>query len=138
MTRDNEQYAYFTLVGDFDPSVISERLGILPTDCWKKGDRNERTHLERKFSRWSLYSRLERAQPLESQLNDVLEQLLPIADAVRTIREEIEGHVALVSYLYRDYPGLTFEPVALAHLGAMKLAIDLDFYYLYSDKREDS
>ena len=57
MTKDNECYAYFTLVGEFDPKEITQRMGIEPTDSWMKGDINGKTKLERKFSRWSLHSR---------------------------------------------------------------------------------
>jgi hypothetical protein len=66
MTKDNEQYAYFTVFGDFDPEVITARLGLTPSESWIKGSRSERTHFERKFSRWSFNSRLERSQSLEA------------------------------------------------------------------------
>ena len=58
MTEPNQYYSYFTVAGDFDPAEITVLMGVVPTECWAKGDRNERTHLERKFSRWSLFSRL--------------------------------------------------------------------------------
>jgi hypothetical protein len=63
MTKPNELYAYFTITGDFDPASITARVAVEPTDCWTKGDENPRNHMERKFSRWSLYSRLERTRP---------------------------------------------------------------------------
>jgi len=49
MIDPNEQYAYFTLVGDFDPADISLQAGTTPTEYWIKGSRDERTHFERKF-----------------------------------------------------------------------------------------
>jgi hypothetical protein len=49
-------------------------VGVTPTECWLKGDVNPRTPLERKFSRWSLYSRLERTRELEDHITDVIEQ----------------------------------------------------------------
>jgi hypothetical protein len=69
MTDLNEQYAYFTIAGDFDPADISLQAGITPTECWIKGSRNERTHFERKFSRWSLFSRLDRTCDIEAHIN---------------------------------------------------------------------
>jgi hypothetical protein len=79
MTKDNEQFAYITVIGDFDPETITSRIGLKPSRVWAKGDRNEKTHLERKFSRWSLDSRLERSASLEDHVKDVLEQTLPKA-----------------------------------------------------------
>jgi hypothetical protein len=138
MMKENEQYAYFTLVGDFNPASITARIGLNPTKSWKKGDRSEQTNLERKFSRWSLYSRLDKGRPLERHVDDVLIQLEPVEDKIVAIRSEFEGYLSLVAYFYAGYPGLHFEAPALAKIGKMNLAMDMDFYYLYSDKREDS
>jgi len=75
MTEPNEQYAYFTIRGDFDPVDISKLVGVTPTEAWSKGSINPRTQLERKFSRWSLHSRLEKSRELEAHIADVIEQL---------------------------------------------------------------
>ncbi len=75
MTEPNEQYAYFTIIGDFDPADISKLVGVTPTEAWANDDINPRTQLERRFSRWSLYSRLERSRELEAHIADVIEQL---------------------------------------------------------------
>src|SRR5580658_8915534 len=75
MTEPNELYAYFTVSGDFDPAGISALVGVAPTESWVKGSTNPRTQRERRFSRWSLYSRLERSRELEAQIADVVGQL---------------------------------------------------------------
>jgi len=138
MTEPNIYRAYFTLVGDFDPADITLRLGIEPTRSWKKGDINPNTQYERNHSRWSLNSRLEQTASLESHVSDVLEQLRPHASSVEQIRDEVEGGLQLVAYFYSVYPGFSLEAPVLFELGKLKLGIDCDFYYLYSDKREDS
>lgn len=138
MTKDNEYYAYFTVVGEFDPANITVGIGLQPTDCWRKGDRNEKTHLERKFSRWNLYSRLDRSVAMEQQLTDVVEQLEQVGDAIRQVRAELSAYIQLVGYFYIDFPGLVFEPSLILRLAALNIGFDCDFYYMYSDKREDS
>jgi hypothetical protein len=138
MTKDNEQYAYITVVGDFDPETITAQLGLKPSEAWAKGERNERTHRERKFSRWSLNSRLERSASLEDHVKDVLEQALPKADQFRQVGDQYEVGVQLVGYFYNDYPGFGLIPAAISGLAHLKVGIDCDFYYLYSDTREDS
>ncbi len=75
MSQPNEQYAYFAVTGSFDPEEITRRTGISPGDSWRTGDLHPRTRLERKFSRWSLHSRLPRSQPLEAHIKDVLARL---------------------------------------------------------------
>jgi len=44
----------------------------------------------------------------------------------------------LVGWLYKDYPGLHFEKELVVGLAELELSVDFDFYYLYSDAREDS
>jgi hypothetical protein len=138
MTRLNEYKAYFTVTGEFDPEEISQRLQMEPSDAWKKGDRNERTHLERKFSRWSLNSRLDAFQSIEEQIADVLAQLDGKEDSVRELKRLYFTGMVTVGWFYKDYPGMTFDRELIAALAKFNLGMDCDFYYLYSDRREDS
>ena len=138
MAKDNEQYAYLTVVGDFDPATITAQLGLEPSKAWTKGERNERTHLERKSSRWSLNSRLERSSSLEDHLRDVLNQALPKADQIRKVGCEYQVGVQLVGYFYTDYPGFGIDREIISGLASLNASIDCDFYYLYSGISEDS
>jgi hypothetical protein len=89
MTDANEQYAYFTVTGEFYPAEISRAVGVQPTECWKRGEINPRTQLERKFNRWSLVSRLERQHPLEAHIRNVLDQLGSDTPAFVSFRQNI-------------------------------------------------
>ncbi|HWY99432.1 MAG TPA: DUF4279 domain-containing protein [Edaphobacter sp.] len=138
MTRPNEYRAYFTLVGEFDPADISTRLGLEPTSSWKKGDLNPKTQLERKHSRWNLNSRLGQSTSLEEQVRDVLEQLKVCSPTITDLRATVDGGMQLIGYFYTDYPGFGLDHETLSELGQLRPGIDCDFYYLYSEKREDS
>lgn len=138
MTKDNKQYAYLTLTGDFDPETISNHLGLQPSECWKKGTRNERTHFERKFSRWSLYSRLDKAASLEEHVRDILVQTSGHAAAIREIGQQFKCWLQLVGYFHNDNSGFGLDSDLIAGLAEMNAGIDCDFYYLYSPGREDS
>jgi Domain of unknown function (DUF4279) len=138
MTKDNEQYAYLSFTGDFDPASITDQLGMQPSESWIKGSRSERTHLERKFSRWSLNSRLERTASLEDHVRDVLEQTLSVAEQIRHIGETFTAYVQLVGWFHNDYPGFGLDSELISGLAQLNVGIDCDFYYLYSDRREDS
>ena len=71
-------------------------------------------------------------------MKDVLEQALPKADQFRQVGDQYEVGVQLVGYFYNDYPGFGVDPAAISGLAHLKVGIDCDFYYLYSDTREDS
>ena len=138
MTETNEQYAYFTVTGDFDPADISQVVGVSPTECWLRGDVNPRTQLERKFSRWSLYSRLERTCELEAHIADVIQQLRMHKRQFGEVSLKHGGVMQLVAYFKAGYPGLHLERELVESLAEFSLRVDFDFYYLYSDSREDS
>jgi hypothetical protein len=138
MTEPNEQYAYFTVTGDFDPADISQMVGVTPTECWLKGDVNPRTQRERKFSRWSLYSRIERTRELQAHIADVIEQLGMNKRQFVELSSKYGGVMQLVAYFKTDYPGLHLDRELVESLAEYALSVDFDFYYLYSDCREDS
>jgi len=95
-------------------------------------------HMERKFSRWSLYSRLERVRAFEDHILDVLEQLRANADGFRSVSQEFGGRLELVGYFYSEYPGLVFGRAQVAAMADFGLEVDFDFYFNYSDRREDT
>lgn len=136
MVEDNQQYAYFALEGGFDPADLTARVGVHPTECWRRGDICNRTRRERQASRWSLYSRLDRGNELEAHILDVLAQLDARAGAFAEVSREFGGWMQLVAYMYREYPGLHFGRDITEGLARYSLAVDFDFYWLYSDRRE--
>ena len=138
MIEDNEQYAYFSVADDFDPAEVTARVGVSPTTCWRRGDICPQTRRERKFSRWSLDSRLPRSYALEDHIRDVLAQLEGNPPAFAAVSREFGGVMQLVAYFRRDYPGLHFERDLTEGLNQFSLAVDLDFYWLYSHRREDT
>ena len=139
MSKPNEMYAYFTVSGDdLDPSEITKVLRIAPTYSWKKGDLNPRNSRERKFGRWSLYSRLPHSEEFEAHMADVLAQLDQNPDVFLSISEAYGGCMQLVGYFHSYYPGLYFTPETVQGLAKYKLGVDHDFYYLHSDSREDA
>jgi hypothetical protein len=68
----------------------------------------------------------------------VIEQLQPHCEAVSGLQPEFEPVLQLVAYFYASYPGFGLDATLVTALAELKVGIDCDFYYLYSDKREDS
>lgn len=138
MNEANQQRAYFTVAGEFDPEDVSRIVGVPPTRPWKKGEINPRTGLERKASRWSLDSRLSSSEPLEAHVRDVLQQPLANATVYAAVTENYGGVMQLVGYFYTSYPGFGLARTEINDLSKLGLQLDCDFYYLYSTEREES
>ena len=138
MSEPTEQYAYFTITDSFDPEEITRRAGISPTDSWKKGDLHPKRRMERKFSRWSLRSRLGTDRPLEEHISDVLAQFEQNPSELEKISREFSGCMQLVGYFHEGYPGLHFDATLIQELARYGLSVDFDFYELWSAGREDT
>lgn len=138
MSEPSEHYAYFTITDSFDPGEITRRVGVSPTDSWKKGDLHPKRRMERKFSRWCLRSRLEAYSELEDHIRDVLEQLEQNPSEFQKLAKEFSGCMQLVGYFHEGYPGLHFDSSLVQGLAKYGLSVDFDFYELWSDGREDT
>ncbi len=134
--KSNEQYAYFTVTGEFDPEEITKIVQTNPTKFWKKGDLNLKNGIERKFSRWCLYSRLAKDEDLEKHIDDVIIQLDECSEEVKNISEKYNGYIQLVGYFFHYYPGFYLKSELIIKIAEYKLSIDFDFYYLYSDEED--
>ena len=115
---------------------MTKKIGLEPTTSWKKGDLHPKTRLERKLNRWMLYTRLSKNEDLENHIKDVLGQLDSRKDTVVSVCAEFNAYIQLVGYFYLYYPGFHLDREDTARLGAYRLSLDCDFYYLFSDKRE--
>jgi len=136
MSEHNESYAYFTITGDFDPAEITAKVGIQPTDSWKKGDRHGKKQIEYKFSRWSLRSSLPDIESLENHIADVLKQLSKNKEGFRDISMKNDGCMQLVGIFNVDYPGLHFDSDLVSGLADYSLSVDFDFYHYWDTEEE--
>jgi len=132
MSKPNQAYAYFSLSAfDEEPEAITEMIGLTPTDTWKKGDVHPTARYERRFSRWTLRSRLPDSEALEDHVNDVLTQLESALARVAGLSKKYGGMIQLVGYFHTYYPGFGLSHEALAKIASLGACLDCDFYYLY-------
>ena len=126
--KENEQYAYFSLRGDFSAVDVTSRAGVTPRKFWQKGDLHHGGRV-REESWWSLESRLPRGATLEDHIKDVLEQLDKNEALFIELTRLHTGCMQLVGYFRDRYPGLNFEGELVAGLAKYRLSVDFDFYF---------
>jgi hypothetical protein len=81
---------------------------------------------------------LPHSRPFEEHITDVLEQLRTNADGFRSISQEFGGLLEVVGYFYSEYPGLVLDRKQIAAMAEFNLEVGFDYYYMYSDRREDT
>lgn len=134
MADINRQYAYFTITGSFDPVGITKLVGVNPTECWEQGDPHPSSPAKRRFSRWSLHSRLSDVEPVEKHVGDVLDQLDKNVEGFIHISQLYNGTLQIVGHFYTNYPGWGFDSSLILVLARYSLRFDFDFYEYHSNE----
>ena len=124
------QYAYLSVTSTEPLGHVADLLGHDPERYWDKDDdhllRNERT-LKRRFSRWTLESRLAETDELEAHLLALLEKLEPRAEQVRTLAAQHQCSIVCVVYGLQNH-GFRLPPDLLGRIAAMNVSLELDGY----------
>ena len=74
----NSCYTYFKITGDFDPDIITDRLGLHPDKSWKVGDKR-RNGTVYDFASWQI-GRCEQYDVLTE--NQMYNTIAPLVDKV--------------------------------------------------------
>ena len=139
METKNRCYTYFRIDGDFDPDVISARLGIIPNDSWKPGDPKKDGSLHT-ISCWTCGRCDEYDVYVENQMRKTISGLLDKIDVLNQIRNEfdVSFYLEVVPEIYVDdiNPCLapTLDVIDFCH--ATRTEIDIDLY-VYSSEDEE-
>lgn len=137
----NKGRVYFSLKGEFDPAELSEFLGITPSNCRGKGERDPERSIPRS-SIWDFSSpQVEGISVDVYQLAEqVIDPLLPhtdrIAEAVR--RWDLAATLQVVLEFAVDEsistPAIGFDPRIVQFLAEVGAGIDIDTYLLGPDE----
>ncbi len=130
MIEPNEFKAYFTLTGDFEPADITAQIGLEPSfACRKDEPFGHENKAVRKFSRWSVDSRLPSESFLEEHVVDVLAQLAEVKDRVAGLESRWEPHVVMTGFFSESASGIFLKPETLSSIAEMKLGLDIRMNY---------
>ena len=130
---ENSCYTYFRITGNFDPDIITIRLGLQPDRFWKIGDKR-RNGTEYDFASWEI-GRCEEYDVLtENQMHKTIAPLLDKMDLLNRIREEFDVSFTLeiVPTIYADNttPCLAPSLKVIDFCHATRTKIDIDLYVM--------
>ncbi len=138
MKTKNSCYTYFAIKGDFDPDIVSKRLGLEPDNSWKKGELRKNGS-KYDFSCWE-YGRCDEYDVFtENQMRKTIAGLLDKVEELNNIRNDYD-----VSFVLEIVPSIyvgdtnpclapSLDIIDFCH--ATRTHIDID-YYLY-EKDDD-
>lgn len=128
-------YVYFLLSGDdFDPNIVTHRLGIAPTDTWKKGDKGRfKPILE--YAGWRLSTdKSQESLCIDDLLKEIVDKLFDKIEVVNDLKRQFQLVSTLEIVLYidtneaRSTPALGYDGRTIEFLYKTGTTTDIDMY----------
>lgn len=139
MDKD-ETYAYFTIDGSGDSSVVTDIIGVIATREYSEGAPRERIG-NYQTMKWMLYSRLDKDgalhDTLEQHVEDVLTQVEEFKDNLALLGEEYDKYIQCVAYYHGANLGCGLSKSLVERAAALGLSFEFDLYTL-SDEPQDA
>ncbi len=139
MKTKNRCYTYFRIVGNFDPDVITAKLGIVPNDRWKTDDHKRNGSLY-DFSCWTCGRCDEYDVYVENQMRKTISRLLDKIDVLNQIRNDydVSFYLEVVPEIYVNdiNPCLAPSLDVIDFCHATRTEIDIDLYIFSSEDEE--
>jgi hypothetical protein len=141
-------YVYFALKGNnFDPQVLTNEIGIIPTDTWKAGDKGK-YKLTLKYSCWELSTDVGREYIMVSNLvEEIVNKLFDKIEIINELKNRYNLYSVLEIVMYVDTneeqttPSLGHDLKTIEFLYRTQTETDVDIYRFNSaidDKGENT
>jgi hypothetical protein len=96
-------YVYFALTGDnFDTDEVTNRLGITPTDSWRKGDKGKYKPII-EFASWKLST--DKGQEyilIDKLVDEIISKLFDKIEIINDLKRQFQLNSVLEIVLYID------------------------------------
>jgi hypothetical protein len=136
-------YVYFALTGDnFDPQIVTERIGITPTEKWRKGDKGKyKPTLD--YSCWKLSTEKGKEYIMvDSLVDEVIGQLFDKIEIIIDLKNQFDLDSVLEIVMYIDTndeqstPALGHDLKTIEFLHRTQTKTDIDIYRFNSANNE--
>ena len=130
---ENTCYTYFKITGNFNPDIVTKRLGLIPNKTWKIGDKRRNGTLF-DFALWE-FGRCDNYDVIvENQMHKTIAPLLDKLDILNEIKNEFDVSYTLeiVPTVYADNtsPCLAPSMKVIDFCHATRTEIDIDLYVM--------
>lgn len=129
MNKTNIKVEFRMLGKKFNVEEVTKILDVLPTSCWKKGEKVRNT--ERRYTEWTYSTQCVETLDLNVPLRELKKMFILKADALCTLKEkyDLDYILEVVVIIENDeVPAMYFESDILQFLSKIGAEIDIDMY----------
>lgn len=115
----------------FNPSDITNKLGISPSKSWCEGDVSKEANIIKEQSLWLISTGYEQSLDINNQLSKIMNLLQPIRDELNELRViyNISYVFEVIIEIYRgDVPAIYLESDSIEFANKIKAEFDFDMY----------
>jgi hypothetical protein len=123
----DKNYAYISIVGTGDASLLTEQLQLQPTRTWNIGDARK-SGGSYPASTWSFESPEFEKPFIHEALAAVVSFIEVHGLNLSSLPADFEAHIQCVGYHEQSSPGFHISKNLLAKLAALGLELDFDLY----------
>jgi hypothetical protein len=128
----------FRVMGNFDPDIITQATGVVPTKIYRVGDPvSTRASLKHTVNSWIIRSGATPTWNLADVLAPLVDGIKPQRDILNTLKAEFdfESEFSCVVEVRGETPGCVLSSATLADIASFGADLDIDIYLL-PEKRE--
>ncbi len=130
----NEISVRFILAGfNCDPHEITDSLSVKPTKIWRRGDFIDKTIRKYSENGWRVDSSLGSSAGIDAQVDQLLEILEPVADAIAGIAAKSIAEFSCIVYANESVPSIFFSSATVKRIAKLHAEIDVDLYCCIED-----
>lgn len=128
-----EVLVYFQLLADdFSIEDVSHRLGLTPTETFKRGDKSTYPSRPREYTSWSLGTGYQPSFDVNDQLRHIIAQLRgkeTILDDIYSAYDDIRSKFIIVIVMENGQtPSLVFDLKTIQFAHRIRAEFDIDLY----------
>ena len=128
----NEAIAIYILSGSFDPDEITARVGIQPTETWRRGQPRTRGRRPYEDDNWHVTVRRYGGYDWGPCLGDLLTLLEPARDTLIAYGQQHSARIYGVFYEMQEvHPAALLERDVLRTLVALNVELDFEVYSIF-------
>ncbi len=139
MKKENLSFAYFALTGnDFDPNILTHKLGVSPTEIWRKGEKAKYKSVI-DYSCWKLVAENENLT-IEELIDEIVSKLFDKIDIITELKAQCCLNSTLEIVMYIDTnenestPAFGHSLKVIEFLFKTQTETDVDIYRFNSGK----
>ncbi|MCT4782681.1 MULTISPECIES: DUF4279 domain-containing protein [Exiguobacterium] len=128
-----EVLVYFQLLADdFLIEDVTHRLGLMPTETYKRGDKSSYSSRPREYTSWSLSTGYQPSFDVNDQLQPIISQLRgkeTILDDIYDIYDDMQARFVIVIVMEGGQtPSLLFDLKTIQFANRIRAEFDIDLY----------